>query len=217
MWSEQSAMNDSSTSNGNTVTAGCASDSRIMILSGPSGSGKTTIVHRLLQEASVKLIKSVSATTRAPRKGEVDGEDYYFLSLEEFKTRRERGDFIECFEVHSSGNWYGTLCSEVRRAADQGAWCLLEIDVQGAGQVMEKYPDALSIFLRTSSEDEYEHRLRSRGTESEDVIQKRLKNAREELRWVDRYQYQVINDNLDEAVQEISRILSERENRIHAR
>lgn len=188
-----------------------------MILSGPSGSGKTTIVHRLLQEASVKLIKSVSATTRAPRKGEVDGEDYYFLSPEEFKLRRERGDFIECFEVHSSGNWYGTLSSEVQRAADQGAWCLLEIDVQGAQQVMGKYPDALSIFLRTASEDEYEHRLRSRGTESEDVIQKRLKNAREELRWVDRYQYQVINDNLDEAVQQISRILSERENRIHAR
>jgi len=216
MWSEQTAMNSSAIDNA-LPSVESPSDSRIMILSGPSGSGKTTIVNRLLNEASVKLIKSVSATTRPPRKGEIDGEDYYFLSQEEFESRRKHGDFIECFEVHSSGNWYGTLRSEVRRAADLGAWCLLEIDVQGAKQVMENFPGTLSIFLRTSSEDDYERRLRSRGTESEDVIQKRLKNAREELRWVDRYQYQVINDNLDEAVQQICRILSERENSIHAR
>lgn len=215
MWSEESEMNDSAKSTGR--IAGSAADSRIMILSGPSGSGKTTIVNRLLREASVKLVKSISATTRAPRKGEVDKEDYYFLSQEEFRERRKRGDFIESFEVHGTGNWYGTLRSEVQRATAQGAWCLLEIDVQGAGQVMASYPDAVSIFLRTSSEDEYERRLRSRGTESEEVIQKRLSNARQELLRVDRYQYQVMNDNLDEAVQQISRILSETENRIHAR
>lgn len=212
MWSEPGSMSETGAIKGSVV----GSVPRIMILSGPSGSGKTTIVTRLMQEAAVKLVKSVSATTRAPRKGEVDGEDYYFLTQEEFLRRRGQGDFIECFEVHGTGNWYGTLKSEVDRAASQGAWCLLEIDVQGAKQVMNQYPEGVSIFLRTSSENEYERRLRGRGTESEEVIQKRLTNAREELLWVDRYQYQVINDNLDEAVREICRILSEREKRIHA-
>lgn len=210
-------MNESTSSGGSAVSGVKGVPPRIVILSGPSGSGKTTIVSRLMAESPVKLLKSVSATTRGPRKGEIHGEDYYFLTQEEFRERREHGDFIECFEVHGTGNWYGTLRSEVQRAADQGAWCLLEIDVQGAKQVMGNFPEAVSIFLRTSSENEYERRLRGRGTESEEVIQKRLTNAREELLWVDRYQYQVINDNLDEAIQEISRILCEREKCIHAR
>lgn len=182
----------------------------VVVLSGPSGSGKTTIVHRLLTECPVKLIKSISATTRAPRKGEVDGEHYYFLTSEEFTRRRQSGEFLECFEVHGTGNWYGTLRSEVARAVREGGWSLLEIDVQGARKVISEFPNAISIFLRTSSEDEYERRLRSRGTESEEAIQRRLSNAREELKWVNHYQFQVINDNLDEAVREICQILANR-------
>ncbi|MFO1023124.1 MAG: guanylate kinase [Planctomycetales bacterium] len=182
----------------------------VVVLSGPSGSGKTTIVHRLLTECPVKLIKSISATTRAPRKGEIDGEHYYFLSPEEFARKRQNGEFLECFEVHGTGNWYGTLRSEVARAVREGGWSLLEIDVQGAQKVISEFPNAISIFLRTSSEDEYERRLRSRGTESEEAIQRRLSNAREELKWVHHYQFQVINDNLDEAVREICQILSNR-------
>lgn len=192
-------------------------DTPIMVLSGPSGSGKTTVVDRLLESAPVRIVKAISATTRAPRKGEIDGCHYYFLSPEEFQRRRERGEFVECFEVHGTGNWYGTLKSELQRARDAGAWALLEIDVQGAERVLQQYPDAVTIFLSTSSIDEYERRLRARGTESEEAIQRRLKNAREELRHADKYKYRVKNDNLQQAVQEISQILSTREAEIHAR
>src|SRR4029079_6936781 len=144
--------------------------------SGPSGSGKTTIVERLLAAFPVKLIKSVSATTRPPRKNEVEGQNYYFLSAAEFAEKRSRGEFLECAEVHGTGNWYGTLKSEVERAAEQGGWALLEIAVQWAQQVMRRFPEALTIFVRTSSEAEYEKRLRGRGTEAEEVMQRRLAN-----------------------------------------
>lgn len=182
-------------------------DFRVVVLSGPSGSGKTTIVHRLVNESPVPLVESVSATTRRPRAGEVPGRDYYFLSPEEFADRRAAGDFLECAEVHGSGCWYGTMKSELSRARDAGAWALLEIDVQGALSVMREYPNAVTIFLKTPSEAEYEQRLRARGTESEEVIQRRLKTARDELKLADRYRYQVVNDDLDRAIREIQEIL----------
>lgn len=188
----------------------------ILILSGPSGSGKTTIVNRLTHDRRVRIIKSVSATTRPMRKGEVDGEDYYFLSPEEFQARRDRDEFVECAEVHSSGYWYGTLKSELVRAYDEGGWALLEIDVQGALQVLEQYPQAVTIFLRTVSETDYETRLRTRGTESEDIIQRRLQTMRNELKYADRYGHQVINDDLDRATREIESILLEWEKSHHA-
>ena len=192
-------------------------DVPIVILSGPSGSGKTTIVNRLIADAPVRLVKSVSATTRQPRPGEVHGSDYYFLTADEFRIRREQGAFLECFEVHGTGNWYGTPLSELQRAQSAGGWALLEIDVQGAARVKEKYPDALTMFLRTSSLEDYERRLRGRGTESEETIARRLRNAREELQSADNYDYQVINDDLEQALQEIRRILSLREAETHAR
>src|SRR5207253_2134875 len=129
---------------------------QFVVLSGPSGSGKTTIVERLLERSPVKLVKSISATTRAPRKNEVDGANYYFLSAADFAERRARGAFLECAEVHGTGNWYGTLKTEIERARRTGGWALLEIDVQGALQIKDKYPRALTIFLKTSSEEEYE-------------------------------------------------------------
>ena len=189
---------------------------QLVVLSGPSGSGKTTIVERLLVESPVKLMKSVSATTRPSREGEVHGEAYYFLSSEEFEQKRARGAFLEYAEVFQSGYWYGTLKSEIERAAAESAWAFLEIDVQGALNVMQSYPKALTVFLRTSSELEYEQRLRNRGTESEDVIQRRLSTAREELQSADHYRFQVINDDLDTAVSQIVKIITEEEQGLHA-
>jgi guanylate kinase len=119
--------------------------------------------------------------------------------------------------VHGTGNWYGTLQSEVRRARELGGWALLEIDVQGALQIMQRYPRALTIFLRTSSEGEYEKRLRGRGTEAEEVIQRRLANARNELQHAPEYRYQVVNDDLDRAVREIVHIISSWEAELNAR
>ena len=188
-----------------------ATDVQIVVLSGPSGSGKSTIVRELLRQSPVKLTLSVSATTRPPRQGEVHGRDYYFLSSDEFQQRRERGEFLEYAEVHSTGNWYGTLRSEVDRAQSEGAWALLEIDVQGALKVMQQYPNAVTIFLQTPSPEEFERRLRARGTESEEVIQRRLATAERELQLADRYKYVVVNDQLETAVSEICAILKAEE------
>lgn len=188
--------------------SGDFSDMQFVVLSGPSGSGKTTIVERLLERSKIKLIKSVSATTRPPRKNEIEGDNYYFLTRDEFARRRQAGEFLECAEVHGTGNWYGTLRSEVERARKAGGWALLEIDVQGAVQIMHKYPQALTIFLKTSSEAEYEKRLRGRGTDSEEIIERRLANARKELEQAPHYRYQVVNDDLDRAVEEIVNIIS---------
>ncbi|MAG94426.1 MAG: guanylate kinase [Planctomycetaceae bacterium] len=192
------------------------SNVKIVVLSGPSGSGKSTIVDRLVEEAPVKLIKAVSATTRPPREGEVDGADYYFLSDEEFQRRRENDELLECAEVFGAGYWYGTLKSELERIAAHAGWAFLEIDVEGALNIMEEHPEAVTIFLTTPSENEYERRLRGRGTESEEVIARRLQTARQELRMVGRYRHRVVNDDLEQAVREISEILSTREVELHA-
>ncbi len=181
---------------------------RVVVLSGPSGSGKTTLVQRLLTATPIPLRKSVSATTRPPRPGERDGIDYHFLPPQEFDERRHRGEFLECAEVHKSGYWYGTLVSEVERARQAGAWAFLEIDVEGALSVMQRYPEALTIFLLTPSVEIYEQRLRDRGTESEEVIQRRLQTAREELTFAGRYRFRVVNDHLDDAVRQICEILA---------
>jgi guanylate kinase len=152
-------------------------------------------------------MKAISATTRPMRVGEVEGRSYYFLSQEEFDHRRENGEFLECAEVHHSGYWYGTLKSELERARKAGAWSFLEIDVQGALAVKREYPQAVSVFLVVPSVEGYERRLRARGTESEEVIQRRLKTAEEELKLADRYDFRVVNDDLDRAVEEIAQIL----------
>jgi guanylate kinase len=178
---------------------------RVVVLSGPSGSGKTTVVDRLLERAPMKLVKSVSATTRAPRAGEQNGERYYFLSSEDFAARRDRGEFVETAEY--AGAWYGTLWSEVERAKSIGGWSLLEIEVQGALKVMELYPGAITIFLTPPSMSECEQRLRARGTENEQGIERRLKTAAEELTFAPRYRFRVVNDELDRAVSEIVGIL----------
>lgn len=180
---------------------------RIVVLSGPSGSGKTTLVRELVARADVTLVKSVSATTRPPRPTEIHGDDYWFLTDAEFREKLNNDEFLEHAEVFSSGYLYGTLRSELGRASEQNGWAFLEIDVQGALKVMQQYPNAVTIFLKTPSPAEFECRLRARGTESESVIQRRLATAEQELQLADRYKYVVVNDQLETAVSEICVIL----------
>jgi guanylate kinase len=164
-------------------------------------------MRRVFAKCPLPLKHSVSATTRPPRPGEVDGKDYYFLSPEKFAEHREKHDFLECFEVFQMGYWYGTLWSEVQAGFAAGRWVVLEIDVQGALAAMERFPDALSIFIRPESFAELERRLRGRGTETEQALERRLDRARYELELADRYRYQIVNDDIDQAVAEICNIL----------
>jgi guanylate kinase len=178
---------------------------RLVIISGPSGAGKSTVVRELLESCPLPLTLSVSATTRAPRRGEVEGEDYYFLTPEQFAMRREAGDFLESKEY--AGNWYGTLQSQVATGLAAGKWVLLEIDVEGTLAVLEQEPDALTIFVHGGSIEELERRLRARNTESEEVLARRLSTARRELAQKHRYRYEVINRDVRQAVREVCDIL----------
>jgi len=166
------------------------------------------VVRRLLDRFPERLRLSVSATTRTPRPGERDGVDYHFLSPDEFGRRREAGQFLECVEVFGRGHWYGTLLAEVSPSGDDRRSVILDIDVDGAERVRRRYPDVPTIFLRPGSEQELERRLRGRGTETPEAIQRRLQVARHELARADQYQFQVVNDTVDEAVDQISEILT---------
>jgi guanylate kinase len=181
---------------------------RIVVISGPSGVGKTTLVKQLFQRCQ-RLAPSVSATTRPPRPGEQNGIDYHFLAADEFARRRQAGEFIECFEVFGRGYWYGTLWNEVTPSLEAGKWVVLEIDVQGNLAVRQRYPDAITIFIRPGAIEELERRLTKRGTESSEAIERRLAVARHELARVDEYQYQVLNDDIEQAVDQICHILAE--------
>jgi guanylate kinase len=184
------------------------SQGRVVVVSGPSGAGKTSVMRRLYQHSPLPLVQSVSATTRPPRPEETDGVDYHFLSDEAFERRRRRGEFLECYQVFHQAYWYGTLWSAVLPGLAAGKWVVLGIDVHGAQAVRERFADAITIFVRPSSREELCRRLRARGTESEDAIARRLAVADEELADADQYQYQVVNDDLDQAVREISAILT---------
>jgi guanylate kinase len=188
-----------------------SSPGRVIVVSGPAGAGKSTVVRRLLQECPAPLVLSVSATTRPPRPGERDGVEYHFLTPEEFSRRRERGQMLECFEVFRLGYWYGTLREEVSTSLKQGKWVVLEIDVDGAEAVLREYPRAITIFISPGSMEELERRLRGRGTESDQTIQRRLEVARREMSRVSSYRYHVINDRVERAVREICDILTKTE------
>lgn len=181
------------------------SHGRLVVLSGPSGSGKGTVLTHLLRQCPLPLALAVSATTRLARGTEQEGRDYYFLTAQEFEARRQRGEFIECAQVF--GHWYGTLRSEVEGRLRRGQWVILEIDVQGAMAVQEQFPEAITIFLKTPSLEQYGARLRRRGTEDEAGIGRRLEAATRELSLADRYRHQVVNDQVERAAQEICDIL----------
>ncbi len=176
----------------------------LLILSGPSGCGKSTVTRRLLERGDLPLRQTVSVTTRPPRTGEKDSVHYHFWPRERFEREVAAGAFLEWAEVH--GNYYGTLRQEVEPYRAEGVGVLLVIDVQGAALVRAASPDAVSVFLRASCWEEYERRLRLRGTEDEATILRRLENARRELAHAAEYDYEVINDDLAHAVDELHAI-----------
>jgi guanylate kinase len=180
---------------------------RLIILSGPSGAGKSTVIRRLLSDCPLPLALSVSATTRQPRAGEVDGKDYHFVNHQQFFQMKEAGDFLECREVFGRGDWYGTIAREVDQGLSSGKWIILEIDVQGALAVMQFRPGSLSFFIHPESLDELAIRLRRRGTDSEEAIRRRLEVAREELQALKYYQYEIINREVEQSVAEICQLL----------
>lgn len=175
-----------------------------VILSAPSGGGKTTIARALLARRK-DLGYSVSCTTRTPRAGEVEGRDYYFLSRREFIDRQEHGQFAESAEVH--GNLYGTLQSEVDRVLAGGRHVMMDIDVQGALQFRRAFPQSVTVFVLPPSGEVLLARLRERDTESGGQLVARLQSALQELQAVDEYQYVVVNDELDTAVELVSSII----------
>ncbi|MDX1979188.1 MAG: guanylate kinase [Bryobacteraceae bacterium] len=177
--------------------------SAVFIISAPSGSGKSTLVKRVL--ADPLLVFSISYTTRQPRGAERPGESYQYIARGEFEQRIARGEFLEWAEVF--GNYYGTHRSVWDRAVAEGKDLLLDIDVQGAQQLKEKIPDAVSIFVLAPSREVLERRLRARGEDAEQVVQKRLAAAAQEIRNYSRYDYVVVNDEVDEAVGALEAII----------
>lgn len=182
-----------------------------LILSSPSGGGKTTIAKELLRRRT-DMGYSVSCTTRLARPGESDGQDYYFISPEQFEAARARGEFAESAEVH--GNMYGTLRREVDRVLQSGRHVVMDIDVQGARQFIQAYPEAVTVFLIPPDAGVLLARLRGRGTESSDSLARRLRSAVEELRAVDLYGYLVVNEDLEEAVRAVSAIVDSESRRL---
>ena len=176
-----------------------------VVLSAPSGAGKTTIA-RALVEGHEDVVFSVSATTRPARDYEVDGVDYRFLSETDFRAMIEADEFVEWAEVH--GHLYGTSRKALQDAQDQGRFLILDVDVQGAMQVRQRVPDAVLVFVLPPSADALVARLRERGTEGEDTLARRIENARGELEKASEFDYVVVNENLDQAIDEVRSIVS---------
>ena len=177
---------------------------KLVLYSGSSGVGKGTILEKL-RELDDNIWVSVSNTTRQPRKGEQDGVHYHFVTREAFEELIRQDGFLEYAEY--CGNYYGTPLAQLREKIAEGKTVFLEIEVEGALQVMKKYPDVLSIFIVPPSFEVLEKRLRSRGTEDEETIEKRLEKAKEEIGCRGRYRYNVINNDLDTAVREVYDII----------
>ncbi|MEW9094037.1 MAG: guanylate kinase [Clostridiaceae bacterium] len=175
----------------------------LIVISGPSGTGKGTVCKALLDRNDFWI--SVSATTRRPRVGEVNGESYYFLSKEEFLDRISENDFLEYAEVY--GNYYGTPKSKVIEMIENGEDVILEIDIQGALKVKENYPNGVFIFILPPSMEELKKRITNRGTETEESLMTRFKCAYKEINYVSKYNYAVVNDEVEDAVNKIESII----------
>ncbi|MFP4686793.1 MAG: guanylate kinase [bacterium] len=181
----------------------CDEPPLLLIFSAPSGAGKSTICRNLL-DSYEKLVFSVSTTTRAPRAGEIDGQDYHFVNESVFKKMIDNNAFLEWANVH--GEYYGTSRQAVLDELKRGNDVMLDIDVQGGKQIKKLYPDAVMVFIAPPSMEELENRLRSRNTETEAEIRKRLKNSRSELMELGNYDYLVVNDSIETAVARVQAI-----------
>lgn len=175
-----------------------------MVISAPSGAGKTTIAREILR-LNPELVFSVSATTRARRKGETEGVDYYFLSPAEFTLRVEAGEFVEWEEVY--GDWYGTLKAEVDHALGSGRGILFDVDVKGGLSIKRAYPQALLVFLRPPSVAVLEQRLRNRRTEDPEALARRLARVPMELEKGEEFDHQVVNEVLSRAIQDVQSLV----------
>ena len=177
----------------------------LLVVSGPSGAGKGTICQEFMKTHNDCAL-SVSATTRAPREGEVHGVNYFFLSHEEFKKKIEDGGFLE--HAVFCENYYGTPKDEVLNMIESGKNVILEIEVQGALQVRSHYPEAVFVFVIPPTLEELEKRLRGRGTEEDSVIQKRLERAKAEFNFIPKYNYVLVNDTVENAVRKLEAIIA---------
>jgi guanylate kinase len=184
----------------------------VLVLSAPSGAGKQTLL-RKLRERMERLTTTVSATTRDPRPGEVDGRDYHFLTREAFEQARDEDAFVEWAEVH--GNLYGTLKTELRRCLDAGDDVVMELDVQGMRNMRAMKVPMLSVFLMPPSLEELERRLRHRGANSDEDIALRLRNAEEEMAARDEFEHVVVNDDVDRAADELEALIREAHARLN--
>jgi len=176
----------------------------LLIFSGPSGSGKDTILHRIM-ERDDKTVVSVSMTTRAPREGEQEGRDYYFVTKEEFEKHIENGDMLEW--ARYGENYYGTPKAPILNWINEGKTVVLEIEVQGADKIREQFPDVRSMFLMPPSLHVLEKRLRARKTNTEEDIKRRLETAKEEIGRANDYDYIIVNNRLEDAVEDAMEII----------
>lgn len=187
--------------NDNTAASG---KGRLFILSAPSGTGKTTLCRALMKHFR-DMLYSVSFTTREPRKDEISGADYHFISREDFAGKIKEGKWAEWAEVH--GNFYGTSAEFLDEALASGRDVLLDIDVEGTRQILNRYPDSITVFIMPPDFEILRKRIESRGSDSREVIERRLKNAEREMAQKDLYRHVIINDSLDEAVADIVSIV----------
>lgn len=177
----------------------------LIVISGPSGAGKGTICKSFM-ERNKDVVLSVSATTRSPRKGEVDGVNYHFMTKEQFKDKIEANDFLEYAEVYD--NFYGTPKSNVEELLESGKDVILEIDIQGALKVKENTEDGVFVFILPPSMEELKQRIIKRGSETEESLMKRFKSAYKEINFVSKYNYAVVNDEIETAVEKLESIIT---------
>ncbi len=176
----------------------------LFVLSGPSGVGKGTILDRLMDDYN-GINYSISVTTRKPRKDEKDGIDYFFVSIEKFQEMKKENQFLETACVH--GNYYGTPQKYVEQCLSKGEDIILEIDIQGAKQIKEKFKDAVYIFLLPPNNKELKNRLEKRNSETEESLKRRLKNADQEISEVNNYDYRIVNDQIEKTVHAIKEVI----------
>jgi guanylate kinase len=184
----------------------------LIVFSGPSGAGKDTILNHLMQ-VNPNLRLSVSATTRSPRVGEVDGQDYHFITKDQFKAMADHGEMLESAEY--CGNCYGTPSEPIKNWISEGFDVILEIEVQGGAQIKKKCPECTSVFILPPSFSVLEHRLRNRNTENEETIQKRLETARKEILEAVHYDYFIINNTVENAADEINAIICAEKHKLY--